>query len=82
MHRFFVIFGLIFVGGSVAAVDEPDDVRFSRDVLPVLSENCFFCHGPDEAQRQAELRLDTEAGAATALDRETLSDSALVRRIL
>ena len=38
-------------------------VDFSREVLPVLSENCFHCHGPDVKARKAELRLDTQSGA-------------------
>jgi hypothetical protein len=37
------------------------DVRFNRDVRPILAANCFHCHGPDEGQRKAELRFDEEA---------------------
>ena len=34
------------------------EVTFSREVLPLLSDRCFQCHGPDEANREAGLRLD------------------------
>ncbi len=45
---------------AVAAL--PDVIEFNRDIRPLLSENCFFCHGPDKNKREAELRLDTKAG--------------------
>jgi hypothetical protein len=45
---------------SVLAAEE---VRYNRDIRPILSENCFSCHGPDEKSRKAKLRLDLPADA-------------------
>ena len=37
-------------------------VDFSRDIQPLLSENCYHCHGPDAKAREADLRLDLKDG--------------------
>lgn len=54
---------------AVAASDTyADDINFSRDILPLLSNNCFKCHGPDEANREAGLRLDQHEASLEKLD--------------
>ena len=60
--------GFVLFSNTFSAEDGlPDTVDFNFHVRPVLSDNCFACHGPDSDQRKAGLRLDTEEGAFAAL---------------
>jgi len=60
-----------------------DPVQYKRDILPILTENCFACHGADRAARQAELRLDQRESAirSGALGVDKPAESELLTRI-
>jgi hypothetical protein len=69
-HRAGLVVLLLACGaipGPVRAGD-PGSLDFRRDILPILSEHCFLCHGPDSKTRKADLRLDVKEGALRTSD--------------
>ena len=68
---------------------KPSNFDFDRAILPILSNNCFKCHGPDAKRRKAGLRLDEERGAKkrdkeghAAIVPGKSSESEQIRRLL
>src|SRR6478752_2728213 len=71
----------------VLGASEKSAIQFNRDIRPILSDNCYGCHGPDKDKRKAKLRVDTKEGLFTTLkDRTPIvpgkpAESEIYRRI-
>jgi hypothetical protein len=82
MFRLIFAFVILWTTAAIAA----DDINFTRDVRPILAANCFTCHGPDAAHREADLRLDVRddaaniRGAGAVIAAGSPDDSELVAR--
>jgi hypothetical protein len=78
LRLFLPLFALVFASFGRAAAPP---VHFGRDILPILSRNCFLCHGPDDKARKGKLRLDTREGALRVVVPGHSAASELARRI-
>jgi hypothetical protein len=69
--------------GCLAAMSFARELSYNRDIRPILSDNCFYCHGPDGNHRKAKLRLDMREDAlqSEAFIPGEAEKSELVRRI-
>jgi hypothetical protein len=82
-----LLVGIADHSGAGEAATAPTPIGYNRDIRPILSDKCFRCHGPDRANRQADLRLDRREDALADHDgRRPIvpgkpADSELYRRI-
>ncbi|HSI12208.1 MAG TPA: DUF1549 domain-containing protein, partial [Chthoniobacter sp.] len=60
--------GLFLAASGFASADNGEKLQFNRDIRPILSDNCFACHGLDAKKREAKMRLDTVDGATKPND--------------
>lgn len=74
---------LVLVVLSLSSALGAATIDFSRDIQPLLSENCYHCHGQDANERKGDLRLDVEkdAKAAKAVVAGKSHASSLIERI-
>ncbi|QDT10086.1 PSD1 and planctomycete cytochrome C domain-containing protein [Planctomycetes bacterium K23_9] len=85
-RHFFVVAIVCLCHASPLAAQ--GDIQFNRDIRPILSQNCFYCHGLDQNHREAGLRLDTrdaaieDLGGYQAIVPGNASESELLVRIL
>src|SRR5688572_29872437 len=82
MRSGFALFCVLALARAFAA--EESTVRFNQSIRPILSDNCFACHGPDAGQRKAKLRLDVRE---VAIEKKAIvpgkpDESELIKRIL
>src|SRR3979409_1283339 len=85
-----VVLAFVSLAAFAPAVGAAEDtVLYRRDILPILSDRCFKCHGPDSATRKAGLRLDQPDAASAVLDSGATAimpgkpgESAVIERIM
>ncbi len=90
LNKYVILAPLIVAVTSIAAGADgavPVQIDFAREVLPILSEKCFVCHGPDTKIDETDFRLDSfeaateDRGGYRAIDPENPDESELLARI-
>ena len=77
----FMVMILCTIAGSISAVAD-ESINFDRDVRAILSDKCFYCHGPDQEHREADLRLDRQEDAKNVITAGDPEASEMILRIL
>src|SRR5437660_12631295 len=70
----------ISAGFCLSQPPQKPTIDFQREIRPILSENCFQCHGPDAGTRMAGLRLDLKESAMAVVKGKS-AESLLYQRI-
>ena len=78
-----LVFVFFVVSSFVSGADEAREPGFNSDVRPILSDNCFRCHGPEKKSREAKLRLDVRDAAVDhgAIAPGKPDESEMIRRL-
>jgi len=65
---FVIVLAVVALTQPSLAHAQGKKIDYNRDIRPILSNTCYKCHGPDEKERKAGFRLDTQAGAGQKLE--------------
>ena len=69
--KWLMVLAILAAGGTRVLAVAPEHPDFEHDVQPILSDNCYACHGPDESNREGGFRLDQKSSAIAEADSGT-----------
>ena len=80
--RYLCYLALALLACTTSLGAESPEIKFDRDIRPILADKCYFCHGPDKEHQEADLRLDVESDARAVITAGDPAASELIKRIL